>query len=292
MATMSARYTVIDGEVIAQERGGVRHQLVPDPLGSVVALYNGSGTKSDTFEYWPYGESAARTGTTVAKFQYVGILGYYQDSVNRSYVRTRNLDLVRGKWFEEDPKKFHEGVNFYLYCDNSPVSYMDPSGLAKWMQLPPKGLIWYYEHAYIHFDVPCLLPGGKTSDIGFYPGGSFLGGPGHVIAPDQHAGEGAAIHAMPNANFDIALCNCIRRFLRASKWDKATTHYEGGWIPPYSILPDLAEPFGGEGNYYVCGSWVASMWGCALRATHTRVRFGYDSDWGIGETSPVFGRVR
>ena len=43
--------------MVAQERGGVRHQLVPDPLGSTVALYDAAGTKTDTFSYWPYGES-------------------------------------------------------------------------------------------------------------------------------------------------------------------------------------------------------------------------------------------
>lgn len=32
MATMSARYTIIDCEVVAQERGSVRHQLVPELL--------------------------------------------------------------------------------------------------------------------------------------------------------------------------------------------------------------------------------------------------------------------
>jgi hypothetical protein len=72
MATMSARYTVIDGEVVAQERGGVRHQLVPDALGSTVALYDDSGTKTDTFSYWPYGEGSGRTGTTTMKFLFFG----------------------------------------------------------------------------------------------------------------------------------------------------------------------------------------------------------------------------
>ncbi len=45
MATMSARYTIIGGEVVAQERGGVRHQIMPDPLGSTIALYDSMGTK-------------------------------------------------------------------------------------------------------------------------------------------------------------------------------------------------------------------------------------------------------
>jgi RHS repeat-associated protein len=130
MPTMSARYTVIDGEVIAQERSGVRHQLVPDPLGSTVALYNDAGTKTDTFQYWPYGESAARTGTTVAKFQYVGAYGYYTDSSSRNYVRARYLSSSKGRWITEDRDMSNESlINLYRYAFLSPAIYFDFNGL-------------------------------------------------------------------------------------------------------------------------------------------------------------------
>jgi RHS repeat-associated protein len=131
MPTMSARYTVIEGEVIAQERSGVRHQLVPDPLGSTVALYNDAGTKTDTFQYWPYGESAARTGTTVAKFQYVGSCGYYTDGAGRNYVRARYLSSDRGRWVTEDPMWFIDGINLYTYVANSPTYLIDSGGYRK-----------------------------------------------------------------------------------------------------------------------------------------------------------------
>lgn len=129
MATMSARYTVIDGEVVAQERGGVRHQLVPDPIGSTVALYDNAGTKTDTFGYWPYGESASRTGTTTAKFQYVGSFGYYQDSTSKGYVRARFLDAKAGRWIMEDPiSNVLKGQNHFAYAYANPLLYIDPSG--------------------------------------------------------------------------------------------------------------------------------------------------------------------
>jgi RHS repeat-associated protein len=127
MATMSARYTVIDGEVVAQERGGVRHQLVPDPLGSTVALYDDSGTKTDTFGYWPYGESAARTGTTTAKFQFVGKNGYYSDNNIRKYIRYRYLNTYSGIWFSIDPLWPAEPP--YSYAENSPLNNIDIFGL-------------------------------------------------------------------------------------------------------------------------------------------------------------------
>ena len=53
---MKFRYTVIDGEVVSENRGGVERDYVPDPLGSTVALLDNTQTKTDTFTYWPYGE--------------------------------------------------------------------------------------------------------------------------------------------------------------------------------------------------------------------------------------------
>lgn len=54
---MKARYTTIDGEIVAQKRNGVRKSYVPDPLGSTIALLDNTQTQTDTFAYWPYGET-------------------------------------------------------------------------------------------------------------------------------------------------------------------------------------------------------------------------------------------
>jgi RHS repeat-associated protein len=98
----TVRYTVVDGELIAEERGGVRRQFVPDPLGSTVALLDNSQTKTDTFAHWPYGEEQSRTGKTNTPFRYVGVLGYYRDSAALIYVRARYLNVVLGRWLTQD----------------------------------------------------------------------------------------------------------------------------------------------------------------------------------------------
>jgi RHS repeat-associated protein len=148
MATMSARYTVIDGEVVAQERGGVRHQLVPDPLGSTVALYDDSGTKTDTFSYWPYGESSGRTGTTTAKFQYNGKNRYLKEN-NYYYVYSRILFSTKGSWITEDMivPEINKTSNRFRYVYNNPVTYTDYFGLFSIKDIPKlpgfsPGTIW------------------------------------------------------------------------------------------------------------------------------------------------------
>src|SRR5437764_8724998 len=104
MATV--RYTVMEGQVLSENRGGVERSYVPDPLGSTVALLDNTQTQTDTFTYWPYGEVRTRTGTTATPFQFVGTLGYYRDSISRDYVRSRVLRKDLARWQTSDPIGF------------------------------------------------------------------------------------------------------------------------------------------------------------------------------------------
>src|SRR5436305_9888272 len=126
---MKARYTVVNGEVIAEKRAGVRRLLVPDPLGSTVALLDNTQAQTDTFAYWPYGEERTRTGTTPTPFRFVGTLGYHRDSAARNYVRARHLSPLHAAWLTRDPIGAAGGANLYAYGGSSPVSRLDPSGL-------------------------------------------------------------------------------------------------------------------------------------------------------------------
>jgi RHS repeat-associated protein len=125
----TVRYTVIDGEVIAEKRGGVRSLYVPDPLGSTVALLDSTQSQTDTFSFWPYGENNARTGSTATPFQFVGTAGYHRDSANRTYVRARTLDTARGRWLTEGPIGREGGDwNLYRYAHAQAATIIDPSG--------------------------------------------------------------------------------------------------------------------------------------------------------------------
>ncbi len=126
---MKARYTVIDGEVVYQNRGGTKHLYFSDPLGSVAALYDTNHTKTDTFGYWPYGEEVSRTGSTPVPFQFIGSRGHYRDNSARDYVRMRTLAKGYGRWLTKDPVELIDGPNPYQYCLSNPTTLVDPSGL-------------------------------------------------------------------------------------------------------------------------------------------------------------------
>lgn len=277
---MSARYTVIDGEVVAQERSGVRHQLVPDPLGSTVALYDDSGTKTDTFSYWPYGEISTKSGTTTVKFQFIGGIGYYYDSPTRDYIRARYLDNNKSVWTTKDTVFFTEkDINEFVYVYNNPVSIADFSGLAAIIEVPlpfqyrpGNGM---YGHAFIHFNGICF----GLHNIGFYPSGGWYNSPG-VLNPGDNEPR-----PIPNPNrppvvedpncenkknrqciredlilpkkyennsvsFEAALCKCIKASLARG-------------LPVYRFLPGYRKPEKEWSGGYVCGSWAEDMWNCA-----------------------------
>ena len=134
---MKARYTVIDGEVIAEKRNGVRKQYVPDPLGSTVAMLDNTQAQTDTFSYWPYGEVASRTGITPTPFQFVGTKGYYKS--NTTFVDDSFLLTSLAQWAD-----MAYGMNIdgsyptYVYASGNPTTlYGQASRLIGIGHVPP-----------------------------------------------------------------------------------------------------------------------------------------------------------
>ncbi len=134
---MTVRYTVFDGEIVEENRNGTIRDYLPDAIGSTVALLDSSQAKTDTFTYWPYGEIKTRTGSTASPFQYVGVLGYYQDSDRLNYVRARYLNNTLARWTSRDPVSYATASHAYSYASNSPATHVDPSGLFPWKELKP-----------------------------------------------------------------------------------------------------------------------------------------------------------
>jgi RHS repeat-associated protein len=170
MATV--RYTVANGEVIAEKRGATRSLYVPDPLGSTIALINASQAKTDTWTYWPYGEVKTRTGTTATPFQFVGTQGYYHDSANKSYVRARYLDKQKARWMNVDPIGFQGGDrNLYRYAGSRPISVSDPSGLRLCPKYPRVACFsCWFQYYYSRGSDPLVACQTASSVCHFIPG--------------------------------------------------------------------------------------------------------------------------
>ncbi len=116
-------YTVINGVIVHEDRGGVERDYIPDTLGSTVALADASSF-TDTWVYWPYGEVRSHTGTSTTSFTYVGTLGYCKVTTTSqmTYVRARMYMASRGRWATVDPLWPQELAYSYALCQPNAIS--------------------------------------------------------------------------------------------------------------------------------------------------------------------------
>ncbi len=126
---MKVKYTVLDGEIISENRGGTISDYVPDSLGSTRFLLGAGQAITDSWNYYPYGEAVHVTGTNPTPMQFVGTKGYYQDATANTYVRSRVLKPQQARWLTEDPIGLRGGdVNEYRYAEGSPAVLTDRTG--------------------------------------------------------------------------------------------------------------------------------------------------------------------
>jgi RHS repeat-associated protein len=127
-----AVYTVepdLYGRVISQRRGVTSSYFHFDATGSTRDLTNSSDTVTDTNMYDAWGVNRESSGTTVNPFEYVGEMQYYFVSAIAAYhARRRSYRAYLGRWASEDPWRFVETANLYVYVENAPINGMDPSG--------------------------------------------------------------------------------------------------------------------------------------------------------------------
>src|SRR5580700_8775871 len=122
---LSVTYTNFAGGLVYENRGGTASYYVPDTLGSTAQLWDDTGTKTDEWVYWPYGEVRTRTGTTTTPFTFVGTLGYYLDILGSMiYVRARQLRQALARWQTVDPLWPMRVA--YTYAECSPAVLSDP----------------------------------------------------------------------------------------------------------------------------------------------------------------------
>jgi RHS repeat-associated protein len=122
---------------------GDRLYYVQDGHGNVISLLNEDGTERKTYNYNPYGKEedtiiypmGSKTAIMLWRlqvetphnpFRYCG--EYYDDETDLIYLRNRYYDNTTGRFITEDPIK--DSLNWYSYCNNNPINYIDLWGLA------------------------------------------------------------------------------------------------------------------------------------------------------------------
>ena len=116
-------------------KGGQTYRVITDVRGSVRLVVNvATGNIAQQMNYDEYGQVTQDTNPGFQPFGYAG--GLYDSITKLAHFGARDYDPSTGRWLSKDPIGFDGGSNWFAYCGNDPVSYLDPLGLQDGMSNP------------------------------------------------------------------------------------------------------------------------------------------------------------
>ena len=130
--TLIARYEYGIGLVSKIDVSGIEYTYHFNPTGHTMEVTDPAGRIVNQYSYTPYGGYRQKMEGINNPFTYVGEYGVMDDGNNLHYMRLRSYSSDLGRFISEDP--FGSGIddmNWYSYCDNNPVTYIDPLGTDK-----------------------------------------------------------------------------------------------------------------------------------------------------------------
>ena len=117
----------VDG-YISRRQNGTTGYLFKDAHGDVLAAYSSTTNKLADYSYDAWGTIESETEISSFKNNPLRYNGQYYDyESGMTYLRARYYDSSIRRFISEDPIK--DGLNWYAYCGNNPVMFVDPSGL-------------------------------------------------------------------------------------------------------------------------------------------------------------------
>ena len=111
---------------IARVIGNNSYTYLHNGHGDVVALIDSEENTVNRYTYDAFGVILTSTETVDNPFRYTGY--WYDSETGLYYLMARYYNPVNGRFLSEDPVM--DGYNWYVYCDNNPVIYIDPNGEA------------------------------------------------------------------------------------------------------------------------------------------------------------------
>jgi RHS repeat-associated protein len=116
---------IISSRVYSGETSYTYYYYAYNGQGNISQILAGSRVAVD-YTYDAFGYKSANINEDVYNpFRYNG--EYYDEETGYTYLRNRYYDSDKGRFINEDPIK--SGLNWYTYCENNPVMFIDPLGL-------------------------------------------------------------------------------------------------------------------------------------------------------------------
>ena len=116
-----------DGNVAGMADSTERRYYLQDDLGSPIRLLNGSGELTESYGYDEFGQDLYGNQGIMQPFGYTG---YQADGIAATYfAQRREYKPELRRFVGED--SIREGLNWYVYCQNNSLKYIDPLGLER-----------------------------------------------------------------------------------------------------------------------------------------------------------------
>jgi RHS repeat-associated protein len=175
---------------ISERRNGVS-TFLHGGLKDVQTQTDSSGNVVATRKYDAYGMVTNSTGVWKGPFGYSGGAGYQEDETGLQLLGHRYYDASTGRFLTRDPIK--DGRNWYSYCDNNPVTRVDPNGLD-WFNNASKFMAGRGDT--LTFGSTAVVRGWMGVDIvdtesSAYLGGSAVGTVHGLVIPGMGAAKAA-----------------------------------------------------------------------------------------------------
>ena len=105
--------------------GADKRYFLHNGYGDVIQLTDTAGTLVKTYDYDAFGNEKNPDPIDTNMFRYCG--EYFDKETGTIYLRARYYDPTIGRFITEDP--IGAGLNWYTYCGNNPIMFIDPLGL-------------------------------------------------------------------------------------------------------------------------------------------------------------------
>ncbi len=131
--TPTAYYIYGRGLLMRRDAAGNYAIYHHDRRGSVTALTNTSGVVTDSYQYGPFGELVAHTGSNPQPFRFNGRDGVVSDPGGLHYLRARYYSPNLKRFVQRDvitgTAVLTPSLNRYAYVNGQPIDLVDPFGL-------------------------------------------------------------------------------------------------------------------------------------------------------------------
>ena len=114
--------------IASEGKGGAstRQYYLFNGHGDTVQLTNSVGNVIKNYEYDAFGIEKNPDANDTNPFRYCG--EYFDKETGNIYLRARYYDPLTSRFISEDPAR--QGTNWYIYANNNPILYIDPSGMV------------------------------------------------------------------------------------------------------------------------------------------------------------------